>query len=110
MHSKISTPDDILSFMAEWKDTCPVVIVPTMYYDTPTSAFEEAGVSLVIWANHTLRASITAMQTAVAKIYEEQTLANIQQEIVPVKEIFRLQNASELKDAEKTIPSPKVIG
>ena len=101
MHSKISTPDDILSFMAEWKDTCPVVIVPTMYYSTPTAVFEEAGVSLVIWANHTLRASITAMQTAVAKIYEEQTLANIQKEIVPVKEIFRLQNADELKAAEK---------
>ena len=101
MHSKISKPDDILSFMAEWKDTCPVVIVPTMYYDTPTAVFDEAGVSLVIWANHTLRASITAMQTAVAKIYEEQTLANIQKEIVPVKEIFRLQNADELKAAEK---------
>ena len=101
MHSKINTADDILAFMAEWKDTCPVVIVPTMYYNTPTSVFVEAGVSLVIWANHTLRASITAMQAAVAKIYEEQTLANIQNEIVPVKEIFRLQNAAELKEAEK---------
>lgn len=101
MHSKISTADQVLSFMKEWGDTCPVVIVPTMYYDTPTQVFADAGISLVIWANHVLRASITAMQAAAAKIHAEQSLAGIQREIVPVKEIFRLQNAAELKEAEK---------
>ena len=97
----ISTADQVLSFMKEWGDTCPVVIVPTMYYDTPTQVFADAGVSLVIWANHVLRASITAMQAAAAKIHAEQSLSGIQREIVPVKEIFRLQNAAELKEAEK---------
>jgi phosphoenolpyruvate phosphomutase len=101
MHSKISTADQILSFMAEWQDTCPVVIVPTTYYRTPTEVFEEAGVSIVIWANHMLRASIKAMQAAAAHIYGEQSLLSIEDEIVPVKEIFRLQNATELKEAEK---------
>lgn len=101
MHSKISTADQILSFMAEWQDTCPVVIVPTMYYKTPTEVFEEAGVSVVIWANHMLRASIKAMQVAAARIYADQSLLSIEDEIVSVKEIFRLQNAAELKEAEK---------
>jgi phosphoenolpyruvate phosphomutase len=101
MHSKISTADQILSFMAEWRDTCPVVIVPTMYYKTPTEVFEEAGVSIVIWANHLLRAGIKAMQAAAAEIYAEQSLLSIEDEIVPVKEIFRLQNAAELKEAEE---------
>ena len=100
MHSKISTPDQVLSFMKEWGDTCPVVIVPTMYYSAPTQAFREAGVSLVIWANHLLRSSITAMQETAAKLYQEQTLMAIEQEIAPVKEIFRLQGADELKAAE----------
>ncbi len=101
MHSKISTADQILSFMEEWKDTCPVVIVPTMYYNTPTSVFEDIGVSTVIWANHLLRSSIKAMQQTAAQIYAEQSLASVEPEIVPVKEIFRLQNAAELKEAEK---------
>lgn len=101
MHSKIATADQIVSFMNEWQDTCPVVIVPTMYYETPTSLFEELGVSLVIWANHLLRTSIKAMQQTAAQIYSEQSLANIEPNIVPVKEIFRLQNAAELKEAEK---------
>ena len=101
MHSKIATADQILSFMKEWQDTCPVVIVPTMYYDTPTSVFEEIGVSTVIWANHLLRSSIKAMQETAAQIYADQSLTNVENEVVPVKEIFRLQNAAELKNAEK---------
>jgi phosphoenolpyruvate phosphomutase len=100
MHSKIATPDQVLSFMQEWQDTCPVVIVPTIYYSTPTQAFAEAGVSLVIWANHLLRSSIAAMQKTAAKLYKEQTLVAIEDEIAPLKEIFRLQDAQELKAAE----------
>lgn len=101
MHSKKTTADQILDFMREWRNTCPVVIVPTTYYDTPTSAFEEAGVSLVIWANHLLRSSIKAMQNTAVQIYQEQSLRSIEDKVVPVKEIFRLQDAAELKGAEK---------
>ncbi len=101
MHSKQSDAGQILSFMQEWKDTAPVVIVPTMYYTTPTGIFEEAGVSLVIWANHLLRSGITAMQKTAAEIYRERSLRTVEDKIVPVKEIFRLQNVDELKQAEK---------
>jgi phosphoenolpyruvate phosphomutase len=100
MHSKISTPDQVLAFMKEWQDTCPVVIVPTMYYSTPTEVFAEAGVSVVIWANQLLRSAITAMQQTAATLYREQTLLAIEHDIASVKEIFRLQNADELREAE----------
>lgn len=101
MHSKLSTAEEILAFMTEWGRTCPVVIVPTMYYKTPTQVFEDSGVSMVIWANHLLRASIKAMQETAAQIYAARSLAPIEDQIVTVKEIFRLQNAAELKQAEK---------
>jgi phosphoenolpyruvate phosphomutase len=100
MHSKIATPDEILSFMEAWNEDCPVVIVPTMYHSTPTQVFEDAGVSLVIWANHLMRASVTAMQKTAKQIYQDQSLSKVEAEIVSVKEIFRLQNAAELKTAE----------
>ena len=106
MHSKKSTAEDILAFMGEWQDTSPVVIVPTTYYDTSAQVFQEAGVSLVIWGNHLMRASITAMQQAAAKVFEDQSLVGIENEIASVKEIFRLQNAQELAEAEKVyLPS-----
>lgn len=100
MHSKLKTADQILEFMRAWQNKCPVVIVPTTYYNTPTSAYEEAGVSLVIWANHLLRASIKAMQQTAAQIYQERSIGSIEGQVVSVKEIFRLQNAAELEEAE----------
>lgn len=101
MHSKLKTADQILDFMRAWENKCPVVIVPTTYYNTPTSAYEEAGVSLVIWANHLLRASIKAMQQTAAQIYQERSLSTVEGQVVTVKEIFRLQNAGELEEAEQ---------
>jgi phosphoenolpyruvate phosphomutase len=101
MHSKIKSADQIISFMDEWQDQCPVVIVPTMYYDTPTERFEEAGVSLVVWANHLIRSSVTTMQQTAKAIYQARSLRPVEKEIVSVAELFRLQNASELKAAEE---------
>lgn len=110
VHSKISTADQVLSFMEEWQDTCPVVVVPTTYYNTPTQDFIDAGISVVIWANHLLRSSISAMQETAQRLFQQQTLQQIEEEVVTVKEIFRLQNADELKEAERRyLPnSPKV--
>ncbi len=62
IHSKKDTGDEVLEFCKRWENRCPVVIVPTKYYKTPTTTYREAGVSTVIWANHSLRASIAAMK------------------------------------------------
>lgn len=104
MHSKISKPDEILAFMREWGErskTCPVVIVPTKYYSTPTNVFREANVSVCIWANHQMRMAVTAMQAVTKTIFEEQSLMNVEDKIVSVAELFRLQNDKELEAAEK---------
>lgn len=104
MHSKISKPDEILAFMKEWGErskSCPIVIVPTKYYSTPTNAFREANVSVCIWANHQMRMAVTAMQNITKQIFEEQSLINVEDKIVSVAELFRLQNDKELEAAEK---------
>ena len=101
VHSKKSNSSDIEAFMHEWGGRHPVVIVPTKYYSTPTEKFRELGISLSIWANHNLRASIEAMQRTSAQIMKDQSLINVEGPIVPVKEIFRIQGAGELQDAEK---------
>lgn len=101
IHSKIPTAEQVLNFKSEWQDRCPVVIVPTMYHSTPTPVFQEAGISVAIWANHLMRTTISSLQQAAAKIFAEQSIAEIEKQIVPVNEIFRLQNAEELQSAEK---------
>ncbi len=100
IHSKKGTAEEIFAFMAAWGNRLPVVIVPTMYHATPTEEFEAAGVSLVIWANHLVRSSVTAMQATASQIFDERALHSVESEVVSVKEIFRLQDVQELTEAE----------
>jgi phosphoenolpyruvate phosphomutase len=101
VHSKKNNASDIEAFMAEWGNRHPVVIVPTKYFSTPTERFEELGINLVIWANHSVRTAISAIQQTAKKIFVNQNISCVQDDIVPVSEIFRLQGADELREAEK---------
>jgi phosphoenolpyruvate phosphomutase len=100
IHSALSVPDEILSFKQEWGNRCPVVIVPTKYYATPTDVFRQHGFSIVIWANHMLRAAVAAMQKTARTLKEQEHLLSIEDKVAPVSEIFRLQNAEKLQEAE----------
>jgi phosphoenolpyruvate phosphomutase len=107
IHSKKAAADEILTFSREWAGRAPLVIVPTMYYATPTDAFREAGVSLVIWANHNLRAALSAMRETSRRIMEEQSLASVEGEVASVKEIFDIVGQGELAAAEARYLKPK---
>ncbi len=101
VHSKKHHPDEVLSFMKDWDGRCPVVIVPTVYYATPTERFREAEISLVIWANHNLRAAVSAMRDTSRRIYASQNLLDVEDRIARVEEIFALQGINELETAER---------
>jgi len=101
IHSKLSKPDEIVTFAKEWARRSPLVIVPTRYYSTPTEVFRKAGISTVIWANHLVRSAASAMQSVAKEIFESQTLVNVEDRIVSVNEIFRLQDADEYSAAER---------
>ncbi len=100
IHSKQSTANEIMAFMREWDGSCPVVIVPTTYYGTPTDQYRAAGVGAVIWANHSIRASISAMREAAKRIHNEESVIGIEDRIATVKDIFHLAGNAELKEAE----------
>ena len=101
IHSKLSRPEEILAFAQEWDDRCPLVVVPTKYYSTPTEVFRQHKISLVIWANHLIRANIAAMQATARTIFESESLVDVEGRVATVPEIFRLQGADELLEAEK---------
>lgn len=100
VHSKQSHADEVESFMRNWDHSCPVIIIPTTYYNTPVELFEDIGVSAVIWANQLLRSSVINMQNIARQIYESKHIQNIEDKISPLTEIFRLQDEDELKQAE----------
>lgn len=100
IHSKSRSANEILSFARAWDNRAPLVIVPTMYYSTPTQAFRDAGISIAIWANHNMRASIASMRDVSRQIFNDQCLVNIEGELPTVKDIFSLVKNDELRDAE----------
>lgn len=101
IHSKKLDTSEIEAFVREWKNKLPVIIVPTKYYSTPTDKFRELGVNLVIWANQSFRSAVKTIQEITSQIFKEQSLINIEGKISSVSEVFRLQGAEELQEAEK---------
>lgn len=101
IHSRQSRADEILAFADAWDGSCPLVIVPTKYYSTPVDVFRKARISLVIWANHMIRASVRAMEHVSREIFDQESLTGVEDRITNVDSIFRLQGADELLRAQE---------
>lgn len=101
IHSKARTFAEISEFMRRFSRRVPVVCVPTTYYSTPPEAFTEAGIGLVIWGNHMLRASVQAMKETARRIAASGSAREIEGQIASVPDLFRLQDAEGLFDLER---------
>jgi len=101
IHSKMATADEILTFAREWANRAPLVIVPTMYYRTPTDEYRAHKISVAIWANHNLRAALSAMRAVTRRIKGDESLLGVEDEIASVREVFDLAGNRELAEAER---------
>ncbi len=102
VHSKRKTPDEIESFVKAWTGAAPIAIVPTAYPQLNEARIRALGkVAMVIYGNHAIRAAVTAMQDVFARIIADGGIHNVDTEIVPVDEIFRLQRMDQIKAAER---------
>lgn len=100
VHSKRKDSNDITAFMKHWDTRVPIVIVPTMYPSEPIENFVRTGVSNFIFANHSVRTVVTALQRNLSMLRNTLDLMSIENDIVPVSEVFRLQDVQELKSSE----------
>jgi len=100
VHSKRKDSSDITAFMKHWDNRVPVVIVPTMYPSEPIENFVRTGVWNFIFANHSVRTVVTALQRNLRMLRNTLDLMSIENDIVPVSEVFRLQDVQELKNSE----------
>ena len=100
VHSKASTAHEVLEFAARWDRRAPLVVAPTTYHGTTYTQFRESGISMVICANHNLRASVRAMQDVSARIFRERGVAGAERDIASMRDIFRLVDQDELTHAE----------
>jgi phosphoenolpyruvate phosphomutase len=71
IHSKSSDPSEVLQFCKayqKFEKKVPLVVIPTSYCRIYEKELTEAGVNLVIYANHLLRAAYPAMIKAAESI------------------------------------------
>ncbi len=45
IHSKSKTSEEIFQFIGRWENRCPLVVVPTTYFDVPAAQWQDAGVT-----------------------------------------------------------------
>src|SRR5262245_5233258 len=101
IHSRQSSAAEIFAFLDEWANRAPVVLVPTKYWRTPTAEYRARSVSVVVWANHLLRAAIGAMQATAHRLRADESLIDVEPQVAPLPEVFRLQGDDELEEAER---------
>ena len=101
MHSKSPLPDEVQAFLARWHRRAPVVVVPTTYYHWHAKDAQAAGVSMVIYANQGLRASVRSMRKAWNEVFAVGSSAPIEEKIAPMAEIFRLQRVDDWLSFER---------
>ncbi len=102
VHSKQKTPDEVESFVRGWKGKAPIVLVPTAYPELNAERIKALGkIAMVIYGNHAIRASVTAMKDVFARILADGGIHKVNKDLVSVEEIFRLQRMDQVKEAEK---------
>lgn len=92
IHSKDQTPDSVFEFLNRFREAGyeqPVICVPTTYNNVRAQDLHTHGASIVIHANHLLRAAHFAMRQACLSILDNDRSMEVDNMITPVAEIFR---------------------
>lgn len=93
IHSKKKTPNEILNFCKEYnkfQEKVPLVTVPTTYNRIIEKELIDAGVKIVIYANHLLRSAYPAMLEAAKSILYNERSYEIENKCLPVEDILNL--------------------
>jgi len=101
IHSKAKTLDELAAVRKHWDRDTPLVIVPTIFPTASADDCYEAGFKIVIFANHGLRASIKAMQHTLGELVRTRRIADVNDQLVPLEEVYRLVGVEEMNAQER---------
>jgi phosphoenolpyruvate phosphomutase len=91
VHSKAKTRDEVVRFVENWDFRVPVVIVPTTYPDWNITEIQQAGISVVIYANQGLRAAVRSLRETYRTVYEQGDTTTVEGSIASVTDLFAIQ-------------------
>ena len=100
IHSKQISPDEILKFCDDYHKsglTTPLVVVPTTYNQITTTQLENAGISLAIYPNYSVRAVADVLENMFSSIIKGESLSKGNDFVSPMNKIFDLIGVDELR-------------
>ena len=98
IHSKEKDALEILEFCRQYsqiENKVPLVVVPSTYSQIREEELIDAGVSMVIYANHLLRSAYPAMKKTAEKILFHGRAYECEEGSMPIKEILKLISEEE---------------
>lgn len=93
IHSKESSPDEILSFCGEYQKfdrRVPLIAVPSSYDTIYEDELAEAGVNIVIYANQLLRSAYPSMVDTAKRILTHKRAYEARENLMSIKKILNL--------------------
>jgi len=93
IHSKENDPQEILEFCKEFsklKNKVPLVAVPTTYSKITEKELIDAGIDVVIYANHFLRSAYPSMVKVAETILKNGRCHEANEHCLPIKDILTL--------------------
>lgn len=93
IHSKEPSAEQILNFCEEYKKfekKVPLVVVPSTFSHITETELMNAGVNIVIYANHLLRSAYPAMVKTAEAILKNERAHDAEEFCMPIKEIINL--------------------
>lgn len=93
IHSRKKTPDEVIEFcekIREYNEFVPIVAVPTSYNKITALELSKAGVNIVIYANHMLRAAYPGMMSVAKTILENDRSYEVEKSLLSIKDILNL--------------------
>ncbi len=93
IHSRQKSPDEILVFcslLREFDKNIPIIVVPTSYNQITAKELSKAGINIVIYANHMLRAAYPGMVDVAKLILDNDRSYEAEKNLLSIKEILTL--------------------
>ena len=93
VHSRDKDPAEVFEFCqryAGFSDRRPLVAVPSSYNAVTEEALADAGVDVVIYANHLLRSAYPAMVATARSILEHRRSLEADGQMMPIRDILEL--------------------
>jgi phosphoenolpyruvate phosphomutase len=106
IHSKSSSAEEVIAFAREWcgrEDALPLIAVPTTYYSVTKEELEAEGFSMVIYANHAMRATWAAIDRTFECIRADNCTAGIEEVLTPVADVLRFSGIHELRELSEPL-------